>query len=145
MARHASRRGRRATRGPAGQDAAPDRRRAVRLDADAEWHRRLQEGRSDEGRGRYARVVVGDDDERARAGAVLRRRGGGRDGLARRLQLPVGMGVRHGGRAGRGRVRARRLTRPAGARLAGPGPVPLGNRSAILGSLSLQTFIRVGS
>ncbi|KGX49623.1 transmembrane domain protein [Burkholderia pseudomallei TSV32] len=130
-------RGRTACR-PAGQDAAPHRRDAVALDAHAERHRGLPEGRGDERRGRHARAVVGDDDERARAGPVLRRRGARRDGLARRLQFPVGMGV---GRRGRARGRRRHA--------ALDGLVRLCRASAILENLSPQylyfLFLRDGS
>ena len=50
----------------AGQDPAPRRRSPVALDAHAQRHGRLSQGRSDARRRRHARPVVIDDDERAR-------------------------------------------------------------------------------
>ena len=56
----------------------------------AHGHRRLQKGRG-HGRGRrHPRPVIADDGVEA-ARPVFHRRGGGRDRLARRLQLPVGL------------------------------------------------------
>jgi predicted Rossmann fold flavoprotein len=52
-----------------------------------------RKGRGHAGRGRHARPVLADDGIEA-AGAVFHRRGGRRDGLAGRLQLPVGLGQR---------------------------------------------------
>ena len=54
---------------------------------------RVQEGGGDGGRGRHRRAFVEDDGGSAGAGAVLHRRGRGRDGPPRRAQLPVGLVV----------------------------------------------------
>lgn len=88
--------------------AARDRRVAVGLGAHAERHRGLSQGGSHARGRRYARTLLGDDDEPARRGPLFHRRGSRRHRLARRLQLPVGVGVgRRGGQGGSG-VRAGR-------------------------------------
>ena len=63
---------------------------AIALGTDAHWHRRLQEGRGHARRRRYARALVANDGV-APERSVFHRRGGGRDRLARWLQLPVGL------------------------------------------------------
>ncbi|CAL8477118.1 protein of unknown function (plasmid) [Caballeronia sp. S22] len=109
MAGSAARARRCAPRRFARPHAEGDRRVAVQLDANAERHRRLSQGGSHARRRRHARAFVRDDDERTRRRALFHRRGSGCHGLARRLQLSVGMGVGRRGGQGRGRVRAERV------------------------------------
>jgi predicted flavoprotein YhiN len=59
---------------------------------------RLRQGGSHAGRHRHARAVITHHGIRRGAGPVRGGRGGGRHGMARRLQLPVGVVERLGGR-----------------------------------------------
>ncbi len=85
---------------PAGQATAPARRIAQPLAHRARRHGRLQEGGSHARRRRYARTVAADHDGQQGSGTVLHRRIGRCHRLAGRLQFPVGMVIRRGGRAG---------------------------------------------
>ena len=64
-----------------------------RLAAGRQRHRGLPHRRGDAGRRRHRRAVLQHDAVQARAGPVFHRRGRRRHRLARRLQLPVGVGV----------------------------------------------------
>jgi predicted Rossmann fold flavoprotein len=76
------------------QGAQADRRAIARLAGHPVRHSRLRQGRGDLRRDRYARVVVQDHGMHRGARPVFHRRSGGRHRLARRLQLPVGLGFR---------------------------------------------------
>src|SRR5690606_9256366 len=78
---------------------ARHRRAAAPLADHRQRHRGLSHRGGHAGRRGHARAVVGHDGIQARPGAVLHRRGGRRHRLARRLQLPVGLGFwpRRGG------------------------------------------------
>ena len=91
----AGRRTRRADR------CAVDRGRGAicRLAVRADRHRRFRQGRSHHWRHRHRRAVITDDDGEQGAGALRDRRGGRCHRLARRLQLPMGLGQRRGGRS----------------------------------------------
>jgi predicted Rossmann fold flavoprotein len=83
------------------------------LDAEADRHRRLPHRRGDPGRRRHRRARFDHDGGQSRARPLCRRRGGGRHRMARRLQFPVGLGQRLGGRAGGlGRGRPEKPLRP---------------------------------
>ena len=84
----------------AGQDAARVGPGHSSMDADAQRHGRLQEGRGHARRRGYARAGPEVHAGAHRARPVLHRRGRGRDRLAGRLQLPVGLGLGRGLRQG---------------------------------------------
>jgi hypothetical protein len=84
-----------------GQGAAAAGAAPVALGAGADRQRGLPQGGSDGRRRGHARAVLPDHGVQA-ARPVLHRRGGGRDRLAGRLQLPVGLGQRLRLRAGPG-------------------------------------------
>ena len=88
-------------RGAAQARAGGAGRAPARLAARAERHRGLRQGRGHGRRRGHARAVVAHDRMPARARPLLHRRGRGRDRLARRVQLPVGLGVGLRRRAGR--------------------------------------------
>ena len=66
---------------------------APRLAGQALRHERLRESRGDARRRGHRRAVLEDDGGEASGGTLLHRRGGGRHRPARRVQLPVGVGV----------------------------------------------------
>jgi predicted Rossmann fold flavoprotein len=70
------------------------RRRPAPLDAGTFGHRRLEEGRGHRRRRRHPRPRLAELREPARPGTPLHRRSRRRHRLARRLQLPVGVGER---------------------------------------------------
>lgn len=86
----------------AGQTSTPTGRTAVachgraarRVAAGGQRHRGLSHRRGHPGRGGYRRGVLDDDGIAQNSRPVLRRRGTGRERLARRLQLPMGLGLR---------------------------------------------------
>ena len=87
--------------------SSPQASHAWRIDA--QRHRGLPQGRGHGRRRRHARARLADAGSRRDPGPALHRRSGRRHRLARRLQLPVGLGQR------------RRLRPGAGESFAGPG------------------------
>ena len=106
-----------------GSDGGP----AEALAAAAVRHRGLCQGRGHARRHRHAGLVLADDGGPERSGPLFRGRGGGRDGVARRLQFPMGLGERFCSRSRSLRV-PRALT--VGA-LAHPGKLPAKANSPI--------------